>query len=68
MTKPWGWQPGLLNPELFLRRRTVEGLSLSEIKRTSNIERPTLNGKDEDTGELIKIFVTSIKTAEKKHK
>ncbi len=46
-----------------------------------NIERPTSNiqvsedsdierwmGKDEETEELIKIFVTSIKTAEKKKK
>ena len=34
--------------------------------RTSNIER--WMGKDEETEELIKIFVTSIKTAEKKQK
>jgi len=27
-----------------------------------------LNGKDEETEELIKIFVTSIKTAEKRQK
>jgi hypothetical protein len=36
-----------------------------------NIERPTSNieclmGKDEETEELVKIFVTSIQTAEKK--
>jgi hypothetical protein len=31
-------------------------------------EHRTLNGKDEETEELIKIFVTSIKTAEKKKK
>ena len=34
--------------------------------RTSNIE--CLMGKDEETEELIKIFVASIKTAKKKQK
>jgi len=35
-----------------------------------NIERPTSNVEwgDEPTEELIKIFITSIKTAEKKQK
>ena len=37
---------------------------LRRLDRTSNIER--WMGKDEETEELIKIFVTSIKTAEKK--
>ncbi len=57
-----------ISAKLFLRRGTVESLlkQMNIEHRTSNIE--WWMGKDEETEELIKIFVTSIKTAEKKKK
>jgi hypothetical protein len=36
--------------------------------RTSNVQHRTLNGKDEETKELINILVASIKMDEKKQK
>ncbi len=68
-----------ISAKLFLRLGTVEGLLKKNEHRTSNVQHRMLNGKRlrnrspellndilKDTEELIKIFVTSIKTAEKK--
>ena len=45
-----------------------EGLLNKNELRTSNIQHRMLNRKDEEIEELIKIFVTSIKTVEKEQK
>jgi hypothetical protein len=50
------------------KKNAEQRIRIDGKRRTSNVQRPMMNEKQKQGQELIKIFVTSIKTAEKKRK